>query len=554
MANRIQLRRDTALNWNTANPILAQGEMGFETDTNQFKIGDGVSAWNSLTYFSGGGGGESTIRLNQLFPQSQYMIKSSNDSKKSGMRDYHPTERDYVQYMFEQAQKGEFAHICFTLNCSKNKIVTEKDNLYITIDRFKRGTQNKNKKQTVQRFRRQNDRRMQTNKVMYCWRDDYNDEGDGLDPTYYRYFYTTSDYSDDVNELFNDDPTVYIYTSHNGEQDSTGSNWATCLNALKSSGESVSNYYSGTVTRCPEFDVHDVAWIDGSRLLDYFTRMFGRKYSDGDGTYFFWANWRDDDSPVYAYMRDGNLVSNEVPKSVLDLTELTTVANFTGYTYLEDRRDLNWLAMSEDIDEDELLSDVNSWTFSKHIITNHNSRHVVCFDTYWWDYPINPVLLSRCEVLVPLRLPPDPDLGNIGYKAGTWVNLDELLNDEYGIQQWEMIQQPVFRLPYDTFYLWMRFSGWQKRAYYSGTFDDSGEYMQHQKNIIPAPGDGYLERYNRFGSSLKYKNHESRGSVTEYVQFNLATFDEIIHNKKTSSNAITKKLSLRGVKRRSTLL
>lgn len=50
MANRIQYRRDTAVNWTAANPILALGEPGFETDTKRRKTGDGTTAWNSLAY------------------------------------------------------------------------------------------------------------------------------------------------------------------------------------------------------------------------------------------------------------------------------------------------------------------------------------------------------------------------------------------------------------------------------------------------------------------------------------------------------------------------
>ena len=50
----IQLRRDTSANWTSVNPTLAQGEMGLETDTNKFKFGDGVTAWNSLSYFKSG--------------------------------------------------------------------------------------------------------------------------------------------------------------------------------------------------------------------------------------------------------------------------------------------------------------------------------------------------------------------------------------------------------------------------------------------------------------------------------------------------------------------
>lgn len=50
MANIIQIRRDTAANWASANPVLAQGELGVELDTNKFKIGNGSSAWSSLSY------------------------------------------------------------------------------------------------------------------------------------------------------------------------------------------------------------------------------------------------------------------------------------------------------------------------------------------------------------------------------------------------------------------------------------------------------------------------------------------------------------------------
>jgi hypothetical protein len=52
MAQQILLRRDTAANWTSANPVLAQGEMALETDTRRYKIGDGMNAWNGLAYAS----------------------------------------------------------------------------------------------------------------------------------------------------------------------------------------------------------------------------------------------------------------------------------------------------------------------------------------------------------------------------------------------------------------------------------------------------------------------------------------------------------------------
>ena len=51
MADIIKSRRDTAENWRIANPALAEGELGIETDTKRYKLGDGKKAWNSLSYF-----------------------------------------------------------------------------------------------------------------------------------------------------------------------------------------------------------------------------------------------------------------------------------------------------------------------------------------------------------------------------------------------------------------------------------------------------------------------------------------------------------------------
>jgi hypothetical protein len=50
MAARIQFRRGTAQQWTTSNPTLAEGELGLETDTGKFKIGNGSSRWVSLNY------------------------------------------------------------------------------------------------------------------------------------------------------------------------------------------------------------------------------------------------------------------------------------------------------------------------------------------------------------------------------------------------------------------------------------------------------------------------------------------------------------------------
>lgn len=50
---KILFRRDTASNWNTANPVLSAGEIGLESNTNKIKLGDGTTHWQDLDYFFG---------------------------------------------------------------------------------------------------------------------------------------------------------------------------------------------------------------------------------------------------------------------------------------------------------------------------------------------------------------------------------------------------------------------------------------------------------------------------------------------------------------------
>lgn len=53
MAIQIQYRRGLSADWTSANPLLAEGEPGYETDTGRFKVGNGTTYWNDLIYVSG---------------------------------------------------------------------------------------------------------------------------------------------------------------------------------------------------------------------------------------------------------------------------------------------------------------------------------------------------------------------------------------------------------------------------------------------------------------------------------------------------------------------
>jgi hypothetical protein len=54
VVTQIQIRRGTASQWTSANPTLAAGEFGYESDTGKFKIGTGSTAWTSLSYQGAG--------------------------------------------------------------------------------------------------------------------------------------------------------------------------------------------------------------------------------------------------------------------------------------------------------------------------------------------------------------------------------------------------------------------------------------------------------------------------------------------------------------------
>lgn len=50
MPYTIRVRRDTASNWTTADPVLALGEIGYDVTNDKLKVGNGIATWSALTY------------------------------------------------------------------------------------------------------------------------------------------------------------------------------------------------------------------------------------------------------------------------------------------------------------------------------------------------------------------------------------------------------------------------------------------------------------------------------------------------------------------------
>jgi len=64
----IRLRRGTAAQWTSANPVLSAGEMGIETDTRKFKFGNGTTSWSGLFYASSGGSLDGAFFVSETEP------------------------------------------------------------------------------------------------------------------------------------------------------------------------------------------------------------------------------------------------------------------------------------------------------------------------------------------------------------------------------------------------------------------------------------------------------------------------------------------------------
>jgi hypothetical protein len=74
----IKLRRGTASQWTTANPTLAAGEVGVETDTNKFKFGNGSTAWTSLAYGVASASGTTTVEWTDVLNKPSTFTPSSH--------------------------------------------------------------------------------------------------------------------------------------------------------------------------------------------------------------------------------------------------------------------------------------------------------------------------------------------------------------------------------------------------------------------------------------------------------------------------------------------
>lgn len=448
-----------------------------------------------------------------------------------------------------ESWKGRYSDIIVTLNLNKQELLDKMYDLYVTISRFKT---NKNltyeedgeefNYRHLSKFSVMNDMRIKTNMRLYCWRFVTDSSLPVEDERRWAYFYTRENYAD-VQGLLDVNSNIGLWYDY-------GDNpvgYATCFNAVGwYYGYDAQTYYDdfsdGALERYEAGDISEFVNVKETKnfdynVADYVTKMHCRKYTKDGQNYFFWsASWKaEDEETVYAYLEDGVLVSNGIPKHMDMLSEYTpTMTDFVaqGFELVENRPDLNYRVLSA---PDMLIEALQEITFRGYGFGSDEAPYWRC---YWFDYPVMPIMLKDCEV----RKHTGDDTGT------SWIKLEELVKSG----QTDLLRDDMpleLKLPYDTYYLWMRFLSLQKRCAYgepqgwnqgSGIANPMYPYQKH--NLRGGVVDYNIlskRAFSRPRSSYRYSDFSK---VCEYIQFNVCTPIDVASGSKSKATPIQKRL------------
>ena len=441
------------------------------------------------------------------------------------------TPDDYA----EGEYKANFSKLEFYTNLKPAEIKKRANEIYVTISRWKR-----NKRRYIEsggerefvknrgKYCVMNDQRIKLDTKMYCWRAVLNDALSTLNPKRYCYFYTTQNYGDDVSQLLADDPDVWTSCGTRTYQ----SNYATCLNAL-TFGYAASDFEQYTIWRYKTGDI-DTYINDGNASIDdyiagiYVCKEFYDEASDNH--YFLWSfDWEDDNEPVYGLGTVGNVQPNYIADHWEQLTEAGSVADYVGsYDKETFRKDLDFKKFN--IYEGS-IGDFCETLYNTTVKGYPGTQY--SWNTYWFDYPVMPVLLSKCYVQIPRNIQDGE------YAAGSYVLLEEIMQDASFDLYFNDNDNIKFILPWDTYYLWLRFLCWQKRCFY----EDSNCDWSLKNDMLAALRWDWIFLKRAFGKTRGSYNWRTwRSQVSEYVEFNLATPDDIVRGQTSKSQPIHKRI------------
>lgn len=440
---------------------------------------------------------------------------------------------------------GLFSEIVFTLNLDKQALIEKMYDLYITTSRYKT---NKNLSfevgdgeqinyRNIPKFSVMNDLRQKTNQRIYCWRFISDSSYPTVDPKRYVYMYTRDWYADGQ-ALRDADPEVGLWYNYE-----TPSGYCTCLNAIGwTNGYTAETVYQDmydTDTGIERYEDGDISeFANLKNMSQYLTTMNCRKYTKDGQNYFFWcSDWSDEAAWVFVSSDgDDNILPNSIPKHMDTLNNLYNVANILSiYTFVENRPDLNYKLIS---DRDAFLNALEEETF-KGVSFEYNKPQM--WECYWHDYPVMPVLLKDCQV----RL-------HNSNADGRWHKFEDVVNTPELLERLDDEIPLVFKLPYNTYYYWMRFLAVQKRCCYGNPTDwmeESGRtianpmYPYQKNSLMEGIWNGNIfskKAYGRKRSS--YRNNSGYGKITECLQFNVCSPRNVSSGTTSSATPIQKKL------------
>lgn len=455
---------------------------------------------------------------------------------------------------------GQYSEIIVTTNLDKETLINNMYDLYITISRFKTNknlsymTYNENgdefeiKYRNVPKYSVMNDLRQKTNMRLYCWRFVCDSSLTEDNPARYCYFYTR--------DLYLSEQYVLDYAHEIGLwSNCTAStvSYGTCFNAIGwTNGYSARDFYhdyrDGDVVleRYEEGDISEFANVSNSanypeyNISDYVTKMECRKYTRDGQNYFLWcADWEDESSEIYNLTDDNdNPMPNGIPDHMDKLNYVWNVFDLPSeYVFVEKRPDLNYKKVNN---PDMLLEALQELTFRGKFIDDEGRP--TYWNCYWFDYPVMPIMLKDCEVRKH-----ESDATN------RWIKLEDLVRN--GDTDKLRDDLPLeLRLPYNTYYLWMRFCSLQKRcAYgdYSNWLGEEGRGIDipmypHQKNDLLSGVRDYniLSRRAFARPRQAYRNNSGFGKISEHIQFNICYPITVSSGVKSKSTPITKKLNI----------
>lgn len=450
---------------------------------------------------------------------------------------------------YENAFKADNTKIEFHINMTPTEIAKRANDIYVTVSRWKRNKRIKEDDaggdevyiRNRGKYSVMNDQRVKLDHKMYCWRvlDDeslYNEN-----PNKWRFFYTESNYNS-ISALVSDDPTVWLSC------DSTlVSNYATCLNALTSSGgNTVSDI--GTAQYIYRYEDGDIDTYvhngDAAGMANYIAqtvwhcREFYNKADDS--RLYLWAqDWEDGSDTVYGIVVNGDFMWNQTTQHFTELSSNGDVVD--GYIDIFD-------AEIDRPDLDFKMFDISSGTvgdFCDYLYDSTVQGYVgdtgINWISYWFDYPVMPTLLYECYVVIPKNI----DGGS--FHAGERVKLKELIEENTVHAYFEDVKDMTFIMPWDTYYLWLRFLSWQKRCFYDETFSGGSWSVKNLMPLATTWNSGLVFKTRAFGRTRSsYKYISSYTQISEYIEFNLATPENIIRGTVSRSQPMQKRLVITG--------